>query len=199
MPCWSRAARVGPADAHAQPQPHRRRVVLQVGHVVVAGRERPAAARDPRTGLMGEHPVRVQAEMIMALPPRRRHRIGRIHHQRINTRPAQHPRRRQSGRPRPHHQHKLIHRASVDPHPATVKSTPRRRIREACPQMAAGPHAPSGDGIQARGWVLTPWLTTASGPGHRPQRLVRLPGARWRRRAAAWPADRFRPVHRMTG
>ena len=143
---------VGAADPRAQPQPHSRRVVLQVGHVVVAGGERPAAARDPRTRLMGEHPVRVQPEMIMALPPRRSHRIGPLHHQRINPRPAERPRRGQPGRSRPHHHHKLVHRASVDPHPATVKSTAGGRSRS----------------LAAASWPRWPVRRTGRGPNRGP-------------------------------
>src|SRR5207253_8995438 len=57
---------VDPVHPCVQPQPHSRGVFLQVGHVVIAGRVRAAAARDARTRLMRERPVGVQPEVVMA-------------------------------------------------------------------------------------------------------------------------------------
>jgi hypothetical protein len=54
---------VDPVNVRAQPQPRPCCIILQVGHIVIASRKRPAAARDTRTRLMREHPVSVQAKI----------------------------------------------------------------------------------------------------------------------------------------
>ena len=101
--------------------------------MIVAGGKRPAAARDPRTGLMGEHPVRIQAKMIMAVPPRGSYRVRLVNHERITTSPADRPGSRQTGRASADDHHTLIHGPSVDPSPPAVNKTnplpPARRRR----------------------------------------------------------------------
>jgi hypothetical protein len=56
------------------------------------------AAVDTHTRLMREHPVGVQAKMVMAFAPGRGDRIGLLDHDRVNTSPADRPGRRQAGR-----------------------------------------------------------------------------------------------------
>jgi hypothetical protein len=117
---------VDPVDPRTQSQPHLRGVVLQVGHIVVASRKRPAAAGDPSAGLMREHPVSIQPEMVMAVLPGCSHRVCLVHHERINAGPADRPGSRQSGRARADDHDMLIHGASVYPFPARRQQQPAR-------------------------------------------------------------------------
>jgi hypothetical protein len=120
----SSTGRIDPVDPGSQPQPHPRGAVLQVGNVVVAGWKRPAAATDPGTGLMGEHPVRIQPKMVMAFPPGRGHQIGLVNHERIKTSPPDRPGSRQTSTASTHDHNMLIHDVRVDSFPLTVN---RRR------------------------------------------------------------------------
>ena len=150
------AGPVDPQDPGAQPQPHPRGIVLQVGHVVIAGRKRPATVRDPRAGLMGEHPVSVQAKMVMAFLPGRGHRTRLIYNERVKTSPADRPSSRQAGRASANDHHVLIHGASVYRSQPAVNTThpplPPARARARQADISRLPRALAGPGYGCGSW-----------------------------------------------
>jgi catechol 2,3-dioxygenase-like lactoylglutathione lyase family enzyme len=90
---------------------------------------------------MREHPVRIQPEMVMAVPPGRGHRACPVNHERIKTSPADRPRSRQAGRASADDHDTLIHDASLSPSPAAVNKT--------------HPATQSGPGVRPKGGRLT--------------------------------------------
>jgi hypothetical protein len=79
---------------------------------------------------MGEHPVRVQPQLIMPPLPGRRHRASPLDNQRIHTGAADRPCGSKPRGPRPDHHHPLIHPASV-----TASGTVRQPRPLALPAM----------------------------------------------------------------
>jgi hypothetical protein len=95
--------------------------------------------------------MRVQPKMIMTSPPRRGHRICPVHHERINTSPANRPGRRQTGRTSTNDDNMLVHYPSLARFPAAVNTT------RDCPQ-AKSPQEPQSGYQQARSHANRPVL-----------------------------------------
>ena len=71
--------------------------------------------------------MRVQPKMIMTVPPGRGHRLCLVHHERVNTSPANRPGRRQTGRTSTNDDNTLVHDASMARFPAPVNKTNQRQ------------------------------------------------------------------------